>query len=45
MRILYYFRSRKLEVEKEFGVEFRLFEDLLRESDFVVLVVLLIKEI
>ncbi|CAD5244548.1 Glyoxylate reductase [Thermococcus camini] len=44
MRILYYSRGRKPEVEKELGAEFRPLDELLRESDFVVLAVPLTKE-
>ncbi len=44
MRILYNSRSRKPEVEKELNAEFRPLDELLRESDFVVLAVPLTKE-
>jgi len=44
MRILYNSRTRKPEAEKELGAEFRPLEELLRESDFVVLAVPLTKE-
>ncbi|ASJ00309.1 glyoxylate reductase [Thermococcus gorgonarius] len=44
MRILYNSRTRKPEVEKELGAEFRSLEELLRESDFVVLAVPLTNE-
>ncbi|ASJ01881.1 D-glycerate dehydrogenase [Thermococcus profundus] len=44
MRILYNARSRKPEVEKELGAEFRPLEELLKESDFVLLAVPLTKE-
>ncbi|AMM53392.1 glyoxylate reductase [Pyrococcus kukulkanii] len=44
MRILYYSRTRKPEVEKELNAEFKPLEELLRESDFVVLAVPLTKE-
>ncbi|NJF24469.1 glyoxylate reductase [Thermococcus sp. Bubb.Bath] len=44
MRILYNARSRKPDVEMELGAEFRSLEELLRESDFVVLAVPLTKE-
>jgi len=44
MRILYNARSRKPDAEKELGAEFRPLEELLRESDFVVLAVPLTKE-
>ncbi len=44
MRILYNARSRKPETEKELGAEFRPLDELLRESDFVVLAVPLTKE-
>ena len=37
MRILYDSRTRKPDLERELGVEFRSLEDLLRESDFVTL--------
>jgi glyoxylate reductase len=35
MRILYYNRTRKLDAEKELGIEYVELETLLRESDFV----------
>jgi glyoxylate reductase len=35
MRLLYHDSTRQPKVEAEFGVEYRSFEDLLRESDFV----------
>ncbi|WP_324736229.1 glyoxylate reductase [Thermococcus sp. SY098] len=44
MRILYYSRTRKPEKERELGAEFRPLDELLRESDFVVLAVPLTKE-
>ncbi|ACJ16433.1 glyoxylate reductase [Thermococcus onnurineus NA1] len=44
MRILYNSRTRKPEVEKELGAEFMPLDELLKESDFVVLVVPLTKE-
>ncbi|CAB50351.1 glyoxylate reductase [Pyrococcus abyssi] len=44
MRILYYSRTRKPEVEKELNAEFKPLDELLRESDFVVLAVPLNKE-
>ncbi len=45
MRILYYSRSRKPDAEKELGgAEFKPLDELLRESDFVVLAVPLTKE-
>lgn len=44
MRILYNARGRKPEAEKELGAEFRPLDELLRESDFVVLAVPLTKE-
>ncbi|HII60186.1 glyoxylate reductase [Pyrococcus horikoshii] len=44
MRILYYSRTRKEEVERELNAEFKPLEDLLRESDFVVLAVPLTRE-
>ncbi|WP_282935388.1 D-glycerate dehydrogenase [Paenibacillus sp. RC67] len=37
MNLLYYNRSRKPDVEERFGAEYRSLEDLLTESDFVVL--------
>ena len=37
MRLLYYDSTRQPEVEAELGVEYRSFEDLLRESDYVTL--------
>ena len=44
MKILYNARSRKPEAEKELGAEFRPLDELLKESDFVVLAVPLTKE-
>ncbi|ASJ12791.1 glyoxylate reductase [Thermococcus thioreducens] len=44
MRILYNSRTRKPEVEKELGAEFKPLDELLRESDFVVLAVPLTRE-
>jgi glyoxylate reductase len=44
MKILYNSRSRKPEVEKELNAEFRPLEELLKESDFVVLAVPLTRE-
>ena len=44
MRILYYDKERKLDVEKELGVEFRSLDEVLKESDFVVISVVLTKE-
>ena len=44
MRILYNSRTRKPGVEKELGAEFRPLDELLSESDFVVLAVPLTKE-
>ncbi|MDV3103284.1 glyoxylate reductase [Thermococcus waiotapuensis] len=44
MRILYNSRTRKPEAERELGAEFRPLEELLRESDFVVLAVPLTEE-
>ncbi|WP_297487994.1 glyoxylate reductase [Thermococcus sp.] len=44
MRILYNARTRKLKAEKEIGAEFRPLDELLMESDFVVLAVPLTKE-
>jgi len=44
MKILYYNRKRKPEIEREFGAEYRLLDDLLRESDFVVLLTPLTSE-
>ncbi len=35
MKLLYHNRSRKLDVEKNLGVEFRSIEELLKESDYV----------
>ncbi|BAA80834.2 glyoxylate reductase [Aeropyrum pernix K1] len=35
MRIIYHSRSRKREIEKELGAEYRSLEDLLRESDIL----------
>ncbi len=44
MRVLYNARTRKLKAEKEIGAEFRPLDELLMESDFVVLAVPLTKE-
>ena len=44
MKILYNSRTRKAEVEKELGAEFKPLDELLKESDFVVLAVPLTKE-
>ncbi|ADT84103.1 glyoxylate reductase [Thermococcus barophilus] len=44
MKILYYSRTRKPEKEEELGAEFKPLNELLRESDFVVLAVPLTKE-
>ena len=44
MKILYNSRTRKVEVEKELGAEFKPLDELLKESDFVVLAVPLTKE-
>ncbi|WP_297521468.1 glyoxylate reductase [Thermococcus sp.] len=44
IRILYNARSRKPEAEKELGAEFKSLDELLKESDFVVLAVPLTKE-
>ncbi|AFL95945.1 glyoxylate reductase [Thermococcus cleftensis] len=44
MKILYNSRSRKPEVERELNAEFKPLEELLKESDFVVLAVPLTKE-
>ena len=44
MRILYYSKSRKPDVEKELGAEYVDLETLLRESDFVTIHVYLSKE-
>ncbi|WP_457754371.1 glyoxylate reductase [Thermococcus sp.] len=44
MKILYYSRTRKPEKERELGAEFKPLDELLRESDFVVLAVPLTKE-
>ncbi len=35
MKVLYHNRNRKLEAEKNLGVEYRSFDDLVQESDFV----------
>ena len=37
MRVLYFNRRRRPEVEQELGVEYRSFDDLLAESDYVML--------
>ncbi len=37
MRVLYHNRRPRPEVERELGVEYRAFDDLLRESDYVLL--------
>jgi len=44
MRVLYYSRTRKPEKERELRAEFKPLNELLRESDFVVLAVPLTKE-
>jgi glyoxylate reductase len=44
MKVLYYARSRRPDVEAELGVEYRNFEELLRESDYVSLHVNLTEE-
>lgn len=44
MRILYYSRRRKTDVEKEFGIEYVDLETLLKESDFITVHVALTKE-
>ncbi|WP_339061210.1 D-glycerate dehydrogenase [Tepidibacillus marianensis] len=44
MKILYHNRNRNLEVEKELGAEYRPLDDLLCESDFVVLLTPLTSE-
>ncbi|WP_096156785.1 MULTISPECIES: 2-hydroxyacid dehydrogenase [Bacillus] len=36
MNILYYNRNRKIEAEQKLGAQYKSFEDLLKESDFVV---------
>ena len=36
MNILYYNRNRKLETEESLGAQYRSFDDLLQESDFIV---------
>ncbi|WP_042471620.1 2-hydroxyacid dehydrogenase [Bacillus ndiopicus] len=37
MNVLYYNRSRKIANEEQYGFQFREFEDVLKESDFVVI--------
>lgn len=37
MDVLYYNRRRKFEIEQEMGIQYRNLEDLLKESDFIVL--------
>lgn len=44
MNVLYYNRNRKIETEQELGVQFTPFNDLLRESDFILLMTPLTKE-
>ena len=44
MKILYHNRSRRLEVEETLGAEYRHLDDLLAESDFIVLLTPLTKE-
>lgn len=44
IRILYHSRTRKIDLEKELGVEYADFETLLRESDFVTIHVPLTNE-
>jgi len=35
MKVLYFSRTRKYEIESKFGIEYRTLDDLLRESDFI----------
>jgi D-3-phosphoglycerate dehydrogenase len=44
MKILYWSRRRKTDIEKELGIQYVNFEDLLRESDFITLHVALTDE-
>lgn len=44
MRIIYYSRTKKPNLEKELGLEFKPLDDLLKEADYVVLSVALTKE-
>ncbi len=44
MRVIYYSRTRKPWLEEELGLEFKSLEEVLRESDFVVLTVALTEE-
>ncbi|WP_019120757.1 2-hydroxyacid dehydrogenase [Brevibacillus massiliensis] len=44
MEVLYYNRRRKLDAEEKLGVSYRSLEDLLRQSDFVVLMIPLNEE-
>ncbi|WP_027632812.1 2-hydroxyacid dehydrogenase [Clostridium hydrogeniformans] len=37
MDVIYYNRNRKLEIEEELGIEYSDFEDLLKKSDFILL--------
>lgn len=44
MEVLYYNRHRKLEAEKNFGVEYSDFEPLLKRSDFIIVMTPLTKD-
>ena len=44
MRVLYYDKVKKVDKEKELGVEYRPLDEVLKESDFVVISVVLTKE-
>jgi glyoxylate reductase len=44
MKVLYYSRTRKRDLEKELGVEYRPFEEVIKNSDFITLHVPLLPE-
>jgi glyoxylate reductase len=44
MRLIYFSRTRKNRIEKKYGIEFRTFKDLLKESDCISINVPLTKE-
>jgi glyoxylate reductase len=44
MRLIYFSRNRKNRIEKKYGIEFRTFKNLLKESDYISINVPLTKE-
>jgi len=44
MRLIYFSRTRKNRIEKKYGIKFRTFKDLLKESDYISINVPLTKE-